>query len=75
MKTIGNILEALSSDAFGVGIERSEEAQKLLGKLAELNLKHQFSGTLSDEEKSEQTRLQSIFGLSPNIKSEGSEND
>ena len=62
----GNILEALSSDAFGVGIERSEEAQALLSKLADLNIKAQFSEPLTNAEKAEKERLQKIFGLNHN---------
>ncbi|EMQ2878624.1 AAA family ATPase [Vibrio navarrensis] len=58
----GNILEALSSDVFGIGIERSEEAQELLKQLAELNVKAQFGSELTEEEFAEKQRIQSIFG-------------
>lgn len=58
----GNILEALSSDVFGVGIERSDEAQELLKQLAELNIKSQFGVNLTEDEVAKKQRIQRIFG-------------
>lgn len=66
----GNILEALSSDVFGVGIERSDEAQELLKQLAELNIKSQFGGNLTEEEVAEKQRIQRIFGTSVEAKND-----
>jgi len=60
----GDILEAISSGAFGSGIERSEEGQQKLQRLALLNRKARRQG-LDDHETEERQRLQAIFGSDP----------
>ena len=52
----GNVLDAYGTEAFGMGITRSDEAKALLKKLAELNRK-ELHGELTDAEKKEQKRL------------------
>jgi energy-coupling factor transporter ATP-binding protein EcfA2 len=60
----GNVLDAYGTEAFG-DIARSEEAQKLQSRLAELNVKEVLKkGGLSDEERQEQVRLRAILPTS-----------
>jgi energy-coupling factor transporter ATP-binding protein EcfA2 len=58
----GNILEALSSGAFGHGVERSEKAEDLLDELAELNVAF-LDDDLSEDEMSRREYLMSVFAL------------
>lgn len=57
----GDILEAISSGAFGSGIERSDEGKQKLQRLALLNRKARRQG-LDDLEAEERQQLQTIFG-------------
>jgi hypothetical protein len=60
----GNVLDAYGTEAFG-DIARSEDAQKLQSRLAELNVKEVLKkGGLSDEERQEQVRLRAILPTS-----------
>jgi energy-coupling factor transporter ATP-binding protein EcfA2 len=61
----GNVLDAYASGAFGEPAERSEEAKRLLERLAELNQQDLHTG-LSDKEVQERDELRAIFptGLS-----------
>ncbi|MDE3738604.1 AAA family ATPase [Pseudomonas resinovorans] len=59
----GDILEALSSGAFGKGIERSDAAQAMLFELAKLNLSSRRRSLKSDE-KIRQEELKTIFATS-----------
>jgi len=72
----GDILDAYSTEAFGAGITRSEEAQKLYERLAVLNVKL-LTGKLTAKERNERQHLQSIFasslGFSPNALENGAE--
>ena len=61
----GNMLEALSSGAFGEQIERSETAQEMLDELAELNYLAS-EGELDKTQAEQRASLQSIFGTSMN---------
>ncbi len=61
----GNMLEALSSGAFGEQIERSETAQEMLDELAELNYLAS-EGELDKTQVEQRASLQSIFGTSMN---------
>jgi energy-coupling factor transporter ATP-binding protein EcfA2 len=61
----GNVLEAYSTEMFGRDITRSEEAQQMLQRLAELNLK-ELSEELPPGEFQERERLRAIFATSPN---------
>jgi predicted ATP-binding protein involved in virulence len=58
----GDILEALSSGAFGEGIERSEIAKEMFYELATLNIQSRRR-SLNEVEQGRRTELQSIFGL------------
>ncbi|MEL5274840.1 AAA family ATPase [Serratia marcescens] len=62
----GDLLEAISTGAFGEDIKRSDDSLVLLGKLAELNVKAMIEH-LSPDEEIERERLQSIFGGNSNI--------
>lgn len=57
----GDILEALSSGAFGEGIERSEIAKEMFYELATLNVQSRRR-SLDEVEQGRRTELQSIFG-------------
>lgn len=57
----GDILEALSSGAFGEGIERSEIAKEMFYELATLNVQARRR-TLGETEQARREELQSIFG-------------
>ena len=57
----GDILEALSSGAFGDGIERSDAGQELLVELAAMNVRAR-KAPLSGEEVARREELQVIFG-------------
>ncbi|WP_447096105.1 AAA family ATPase [Pseudomonas sp. CF10PS3] len=57
----GDILEALSSGAFGEGIERSEIAKEMFYELATLNIQSRRR-SLNEIELVRRTELQSIFG-------------
>ena len=59
----GNVLEALSTGAFGVGLERSDQGQVMLAEYARLNLKS-MKGKLSPDEAQSRQELQAIFGAS-----------
>lgn len=56
----GNVLEAYGSGAFGRGGERSEEANLLLNRLADLNIL-ELEEELSEAERAERDRLRAIF--------------
>ncbi|WP_313374138.1 AAA family ATPase [Pantoea sp. CTOTU50773] len=56
-----DIVEAISSGAFGVGIERSEKAQEMFYELAYLNVRSR-SGELNNSERDKRSKLQAIFG-------------
>lgn len=56
----GDVLEALSSGAFGEGIERSDLAKDMFYELAVLNVKSRQS-SLGKDEKARQDELKSIF--------------
>lgn len=56
----GDILEALSSGAFGEGIERSEIAKEMFYELATLNIQSRRR-ELDEVEQGRRTELQSIF--------------
>ncbi|QHC96315.1 hypothetical protein PspR84_17285 [Pseudomonas sp. R84] len=56
----GDILEALSSGAFGEGIERSEIAKEMFYELATLNIQSRRR-SLDEVELERRTELQSIF--------------
>lgn len=58
----GDILDALSSGAFGEGIERSEEAQEMFLELATLNSRARRK-LLSEAEVIRRSVLQATFGL------------
>ena len=60
----GNILEAYSTNLFGVE-KRSEQADEKLERLAELNIKEVFEG-LSEAEQKEQEDLRAIFPTASN---------
>jgi len=57
----GDILDAVGSGAFGSGIERSDEGQKKLQRLALLNRKARRQG-LDESETEERQNLRAIFG-------------
>ncbi|MBF0144997.1 MAG: AAA family ATPase [Magnetococcales bacterium] len=59
----GNLLEAYHSNAFGPGIDRSDEARKKLEYFAHLNVKS-MGGMLQPDEEREYRILQKIFGAS-----------
>lgn len=59
----GNILESFSTELFGISTTRSDESQKKLERLAELNIKEVFSG-LTDLERDEQAVLRSTLPTS-----------
>jgi hypothetical protein len=61
----GNILEAYSTQLFGITTTRSDEAQDKLQRLAELNLKEVFEGLNADEQH-EQTELRAMLPTQPN---------
>ena len=65
----GDILEALSSGAFGAGIERSEEAKRMLRELAQLNVRSRRH-SLNSEDERRKHQLQLVFGGEPDIGSE-----
>ena len=56
----GNVLDAYSTGVFGWGVARSAKSEKMLDRLAELNLKELEHG-LSPEEQREQHRLRAIM--------------
>ncbi len=56
----GNILDALGTDAFGEGIERSDESQRKLARLTRLNQLYRY-GKISEAEKTERDQLSKIF--------------
>ena len=62
----GNILEALSSGAFGYEVNRSDDAKEMLQELAELNTKAMFE-PLSIAESKKQDALQQIFNINSHI--------
>ena len=62
----GNILEALSSGAFGYDVNRSDNAGLMLQELAELNAKAMFE-QLSATEREKQGELQQIFNTTPQL--------
>ncbi len=58
----GDILEALSSGAFGQGIDRSPEGQSMLEELAALNSRARKSALTPDDE-TRRRKLQTVFGI------------
>lgn len=56
----GNVLDAYSTGVFGWGVTRSAKSEKMLDRLAALNLKELDEG-LSPEEQREQHRLRAIL--------------
>lgn len=60
----GNILEAYSTQLFGIE-KRPEKSEEKLDRLAELNIKEVFEG-LSREEKNEQEELRAMFPTASN---------
>lgn len=56
----GNVLDAYSTGAFGWGVTRSAKSERMLDRLAVLNLKELEEG-LSPEEQREQQRLRAIL--------------
>jgi len=62
----GDILDAYSTEAFGAGVTRSPEAQKMQERLAALNVK-ELKHSLSAKEKAEQQRLRAAFPTSPQL--------
>jgi energy-coupling factor transporter ATP-binding protein EcfA2 len=63
----GNILDAYASGAFGETVQRSEDAQRLLLKLAELNQKELDEG-LSEDEIREQYEIRAIFPTEASVR-------
>lgn len=61
----GNILEAYSTQLFGLTETRSEEGKEKLERLAHLNVQEVFQG-LTDEEKKEQEELRSTMPTASN---------
>jgi predicted ATP-dependent endonuclease of OLD family len=61
----GNILEAYSTQLFGLTETRSEEGHEKLERLAQLNVKEVFQG-LTDEEKQEQAELRATLPTDAN---------
>lgn len=62
----GNILEAMSSGAFGNDVGRSEVAKAMYSELAQLNVKARRQ-TLDASEQARQLALREIFALSPEV--------
>lgn len=62
----GDILDAYSTEAFGDGVTRSPEAQKMQERLASLNIRELKRG-LSAKEKTEQKRLRAAFPTSSHL--------
>ncbi len=63
----GDILDAYSTEAFGTGETRSDEAYVKLDRLGALNVKEVTRG-LTDEERQEQSVLRAVFpGLMPGM--------
>jgi hypothetical protein len=62
----GNVLDAYSTEMFGENITRSEEAQKLFQRLAELNVKETFK-KLTDSERKEQRELRAAMPTSAHV--------
>ncbi len=56
----GSVLDAYGTDLFGEDVERSEEGQQKLQRLAELNQKERHEG-LTDAEKQEQQALRAAM--------------
>lgn len=59
----GNLLEAMSSGAFGSGVERSDSGEKMLAEYAKLNRKS-MKIRLNSNEMERKQMLQAIFGAS-----------
>ena len=64
----GDILDAYSTEAFGAGVTRSDEAQRMQGRLAELNVREVTHG-LSPKEKAEQNSLRATFPTAAHMES------
>jgi hypothetical protein len=56
----GDILDAYSTEAFGAGVTRSQEAHQMQERLAWLNIK-ELKSALSAKEKADQKRLRAAF--------------
>jgi hypothetical protein len=56
----GNVLDAYATEAFGEGIERSDESQKKLARLTRLNQLNRY-GKITEEEQKERAELSKIF--------------
>ncbi len=61
----GNITEALDTELFGKGVTRSESSQKMLERMAELNLKS-IDGEISKREANELDELRTIMPTAVN---------
>ncbi|WP_222938748.1 AAA family ATPase [Pantoea agglomerans] len=66
----GDLLEAISTGAFGNEIKRSDDAKSLIEELASLNIKAMVQD-LNEAEKERRTYLQAIFGSNSNLTSKG----
>lgn len=56
----GDVLDAFSTELFGQNVTRSKEADRMLDRLAELNIQALSAG-LSHEEEEERTKLRRMF--------------
>jgi energy-coupling factor transporter ATP-binding protein EcfA2 len=56
----GNLVDALATEAFGEGVERSDESRQMLTRLSELNML-ELERELTPEEIANQTHLRSIL--------------
>jgi hypothetical protein len=57
----GDVLDALGTEAFGVGLTRSDEADTKLQELAELNFRELRSGALSAEDEARRSDLRNLL--------------
>jgi hypothetical protein len=56
----GNVLDAYGTEIFGEEVSQSEDSEKMLKELADLNVKS-FKGTISEDEKKRVIELQKIL--------------
>ncbi|EPL4760713.1 AAA family ATPase, partial [Citrobacter freundii] len=66
----GDLLEAISTGAFGNEIKRSDDAKFLMEELADLNIQAMIQ-ELNEEQKERRKDLQAIFGSNSNLTSKG----
>lgn len=59
----GDILEAYETDAFGDGVEWSDEGRKLQKEYRELVYKKRYGAEMDDEEAKRLSHLKSIFNF------------